>query len=224
MNAVVSLSGKFVYDNSVQVEYLKTFRTIILNFVKKGNRAIIVVGGGGINRIYNKAAQEFGRISNEDLDLIGIAATKLNATLVRTLFGEAAFSEIVENPNLPPETDRRIIIASGYKPGSSSDLDAVILAKHYHVDRVINLTNEDFVYDKDPDTHKDAKPLPELTFDKMQSIVGTKWRPRLNMPFGPIAVKRAKENGLQLCILNGNHLKEFEAALAGEAFRGSVVK
>ncbi|MBU0980431.1 MAG: UMP kinase [Nanoarchaeota archaeon] len=224
MTAIISLSGKFVFDKEVKVEYLKKFKRIIEDFVKDGNKAVIVTGGGKINFMYNQAAKKIADISDEDFDLIGIACTKLNAHLLRSIFGRIAYDDVVKDPTRVPKTDRPVIVASGWKPGFSSDMDAVILAKHFKAKTLINLTNVDYVYDKDPRGHKDAKPLKELSWDGLQALVGTEWRPRLDMPFDPIAVKDAKKAGLQLNIINGNDLVSFRSALHNKPFKGTVVR
>ena len=54
------------------------------------------------------------------------------------------------------------MVAGGWMPGRSTDDDAVRLAKIYGAEMVINLSNIDYVYDKDPNKYKDAKKLPKF--------------------------------------------------------------
>jgi len=220
---VISLSGSLIYDTALRTDYLKRFRETILDHVTAGNRVAIVTGGGGINRQYNATAKAIAPVSDQNLDWLGISATKMNATLLKCLFEKDAYEDIITNPLQVPSTDKPILVASGYKPGFSTDWDAVMLAKHFNAE-IINLTNVDYVYDRDPREHAEAKPLKRLTWDKLQGLVGTTWKPRLNTPFDPIAVGEAKKARLKLWIINGDKLERLEAALAGKPTEGTLVQ
>ena len=88
---------------------------------------------------------------------------------------------------------------------------------------MINLSNIDWVYDKDPKKYKDAKPIKKLTWDKMKELVGSKWVPGSNIPFDPIAVSLASKLGLTVVITNGQDLKNVEKIIEGREFRGTVI-
>jgi len=47
----------------------------------------------------------------------------------------------------------------GWKPGWSTDYDAVIMAKNISADAIINMSNIDYVYDSDPKKNRNAKKL-----------------------------------------------------------------
>lgn len=53
----------------------------------------------------------------------------------------------------------KILIAGGWKPGFSTDYDAVLLTKTYGFDMIINLTTIDMFMKKDPNKFKYAKSL-----------------------------------------------------------------
>src|SRR3989338_945512 len=159
---VLSLGGSLIVPHNLDINFLKKFKKAILEFVKRGNRAIIVCGGGGTNRSYNFAAKSVSNPSLENLDWLGIAATRINAELVRVIFGKLAYEKVIYNPNKKIKTGKKIIVASGWMPGRSSDDDAVRLAINFKADKVVNLTNVDYVYDKDPKKYKDAKSIKQL--------------------------------------------------------------
>ena len=202
------------------MKFLKQFKSFILKH--KDKRFIIVCGGGFINKTYNAAARELSKVSNEDLDWIGIKATMLNAELVRSMFSKIAYEKFIE-PIEMAKTNKRIIICNGWKPGWSSDYDAVLLAKNHGARVVINLSNINYVYDKDPSKFKDARPIKEISWRDYRKIVGSKWLPRLNSPFDPIASKLAQKLGLKVIILNGKNLKNLEDYFSGRSFDGTVV-
>ncbi len=210
--------------NEVDAIFLKNFRKAILDFIKNGGRAVIVAGGGGTNRKYNAAAQKVAKIKNIDLDWLGIAATKLNAELLRVIFGGAAYEAVVVDPTKKIKTNKKIIIASGWLPGCSSDKDAVLWAKNFGAKTVINLSNIDYIYNKDPKKFKDAKRLEKIKWAEYRKMVGNKWIPRMHAPFDPIASKSAEKWGMEVVIMKANHLNNFKKFLKGEEFEGSVIK
>ena len=107
----------------------------------------------------------------------------------------------------------KVVIGVGWKPGWSSDYGAVLLAQDYNTGMVINLSNIDMVYDKDPKKFKDAKPIRTIRWKEMVGIVGKKWKPGLNMPFDPIASKLAMESNIKVIICNGHNLKNLNNIL-----------
>ena len=80
---VLSLGGSLIVPDKVDVLFLKKLRKIILDFVKKKNRVIIVCGGGKVCRDYNSSAEKIVKVSNVDLDRMGIKATELNVQNIK---------------------------------------------------------------------------------------------------------------------------------------------
>lgn len=219
--AVISLGGSLIVPDNIDISFLKKFRKIIINFARE-NRIIVVAGGGKINREYNKAARKIAKIDNKDLDWLGIAATKMNAELLRVLFSKHAYEKVVDNPKAKIKTGKKIIIGSGSVPGFSSDLDAVLLAKNFGAKKVINMTNVDYVYDKDP-KYGNAKKFREIRWKDYMNIIGKKWKPRLSTPFDPVASKKAKQLGIKAVII-GKNLENLKKVLHGKKFRGTTIK
>jgi uridylate kinase len=221
---IFSLGGSIIIPGEINVSFLKEFRTLILEMTQREERAVIVCGGGSINTKYNNAAKEIAPAAKDDLDWLGIACTKVNSQFIRTIFGEVAYEKIVDNPTDKIKTDKKIIIASGWKPGFSSDNDAILLAKNLGSKLVINLTNISHVCDKDPKKFKDAKELKKLSWMDYLKIVGTEWTPRMNVPFDPIAAKNALENGIRVAILKGTDMKNLKRFLAEKEFEGTTIE
>ena len=116
------------------------------------------------------------------------------------------------------------MIAGGWKPGWSTDKDAVLLARNLGATELINLSNIDYVYDKDPSKFKDAKRIERINWPEFRNnIVGYKWLPGRNSPFDPVASGMAQKLKLRVCVLNGNNLAEVEKALDGRKFKGTII-
>ncbi len=222
---VISLGGSIVVPEDGRVDhlFLKKFKEIILKNIRKGTRFIIVVGGGRTCRVYQGAAKKVGKMTPEDMDWIGVHSTRLNAHLLRTIFRAWAHPRINKNPSKIEKFDEPILIGAGWKPGWSTDYDAVKLAIGYGATEVINLSNIDYVFDKDPRKHKDAKKIKETSWKEFVKIVGDKWIPGANLPFDPIASRLAKKNGLTVAVMNGKNLNNLEKYLAGGKFRGTII-
>ena len=112
--AVISLGGSIIVPDQVDGSFLKKFREIIVSL--QGERFVIICGGGRVCRNYQNAARELAAVSNEDLDWIGIAATRLNAELVRTLFaGNEANRKVIHDPLEEIDENKRIVIGAGFQ-------------------------------------------------------------------------------------------------------------
>lgn len=218
---IFSLGGSLIVPDEIDVEFLKRFKEIIL---KSDERFALICGGGKICRRYQEAASKISDLNNEDLDWLGIASTKLNAFLIKTIFKGYAYPEVIDDPTQPVDFKEKVIVAAGWKPGCSTDKDAVLLAKNLGAKTVVNLSNIDYVYDKDPKKFDDAKPLKRISWNDFQNIVGEKWDPGLNAPFDPVASKEAKELGLKVVILNGKNIRNIEDYLAGKDFVGTIIE
>lgn len=175
-------------------------------------------------RKYRDAAmQVHGAITNNDLDWLGIHATRLNAQLIRTIFIDIAAHRIIKHYEIILKIDKPVAIAAGWKPGWSTDYCAVTLCQDYGVKQMINMSNVDKVYDKDPKQYPDATPIDLLHWKEYRKIAGDTWTPGMNTPFDPIASKLAEELGVTVKFLNGRNLSNLEAALDGKPFVGSTI-
>jgi uridylate kinase len=221
---VLSVGGSLVVTKAgVNTKFLRQFRAFIARQVKLGRKFYLVIGGGFTARNYIKAALETAAVSNADRDSIGIEATHLNAQLLKVTFGDLAHAEIIINPAKSVKTKKPVVFAAGYKPGCSTDYDAVLVAKHNKIKIVINLSNIDYAYDKDPHRFSDAKKLTAVTWPEFRKVVGNRWQPGLNVPFDPIASREAAKAKLNVIILNGQNLKNLAACLDGQKFRGTII-
>lgn len=221
---IISLGGSLIVpEGGIDWRFLKKFRELIISQTKKGRKFFLISGGGVTARDYIMGADKILKVSDNDRDWLGIHATRLNAHLLRTVFRDIAHPEIIKNPTIHISTNKKIIIGGGWKPGWSTDYVATMIAQEYEVDTVINLSNIEYAYDKDPKKYKDAKKIENIDWKNFRKIVGNKWTPGLNMPFDPIASKKAQNLGLEVVITNGKKLTNLEKCLNGEKFKGTVI-
>src|SRR3990167_6102037 len=181
---IISLGGSLIIPEEIDVDFLKDFKALILSKIEEGKKFVIITGGGKICRKYQNIAKELSKPSDKDLDWIGIASLKLNAELLRVIFGEFAHSEVVANLSEPFSSDKPIVIGSAYRPGRSTDYDAIEGAKTVGAKRVINLSNIDYAYDKDPNKFPDAKKIEKISWADYRALIPKEWNSGLNTPFG----------------------------------------
>lgn len=221
---IISLGGSLIVPEYVDTQFIKEFTTAIKNCVNDGLRFVIIAGGGRTARQYIEASREVTTVSLDDQDWVGIAVTRLNAELLRVSFGGLAHDKIIMDPDMVPQTDKPILLGAGWKPGNSSDLAAIHCAQSVGAKVVINLSNIDYAYDKDPNKYGDAKKIEQSSWADFRAILPKEWEPGLSSPFDPIAAEKAESLGLEVVIMNGKDLVNLDHYLHGEPFKGSVIK
>ena len=224
---IISLGGSLMVPTiDIDASFLSQFNQLIRKYIVQGKRFIIVVGGGFPARHYPQSAKKVIEIiTNNDMDWLGVHATRLNAHLIRTIFQDVAHPRIVVDYN------RRvwrwvepIVIGAGWKPGWSTDYDAIILAQKYKAKMIINLSNIKGVYNKDPKKYKDAELINHMNWSQLEKLVGDKWTPGLNMPLDPISTKLAKKHRLTVIITYGKDLKNVQNIIEGKKFNGTIIE
>lgn len=224
---VLSLGGSLVVPNGgIDTAFLQDFNSFIRHQISsKKRRFFITVGGGGTSRHYQKAASEVLKeaIDHLDRDWLGLHATRLNAQLIRTIFRDIADQRVIKHYEVILKIEKPVAIAAGWKPGWSTDYCAITLCQDYNIPEAINLTNIDHVYDQDPRSNPNAKPLEDITWEKYRAMVGDNWTPGMNAPFDPIASKLAQDDDITVKILNGKNLDNLARALDEKDFVGTTI-
>lgn len=221
---IISLGGSLVIPkiDFLDTRFILRFKNLILKFYKK-YKFFIVVGGGKLCRFYQAEAKKI-KASNKDLDWLGVFSTRLNAQLVKSFFGKKAYPEIIINPKEKKKNKEKIIFGAGWKPGWSTDFVSVSLAQTYKIKEILNLTNVDYIYDKDPRKFKDAKPFKKLSWNEYLKIIGKKWIPGANYPFDPVGSLLAKKLKIRLISINGKNLRAVENYLTEKKFQGTIIE
>lgn len=219
---IISLGGSVIVPQEIDTALLKVFRNTLKKFLGE-KRFFVFVGGGKTSRIYQKALADFGA-DHKDQDMIGIDISRLHARIVQQSFGDGAYAEIITNPSQKIRTKKEVVVGGGWKPGWSTDYCAVTLAKNMGIKTIINLTNTDYVYDKDPKKFPKARALTEVSWKDFRKIVGNRWSPGLSMPFDPRASREAELLKIKVVVINGKHLERLEQFLKGKEFLGTIIK
>lgn len=223
---VIALGGSIIVSRNIQTNFLKRFRAALLPFLKE-RRFIIVAGGGSIARNYQKAASSIIPLRDEDKDWLGVHSTRLNAHLLRTIFADRAYPVVIDNPTRPiPRgawNSYSLFIASGWRPGWSTDYVAVRLADRFSSSQMIVATKISHVYDDDIARNKHAKPIPDITWKHYRPLIGNKWAPGMKAPVDPIASRFAQKKNMRVVVARGTDLENLRKIIRGESFRGTII-
>jgi uridylate kinase len=220
---VISVGGSLIVPEHIDTLFLSNFKTMIEKEIALGKRFIIICGGGKTARNYQKAGVAVTTLKPTDVDWIGIHSTRLNAQLIKTIFYPNVEERVVRDPNESFKFKKKILIAAGWKPGRSTDFCAVMLAKKFGAKKIINLSNIDYVFDKDPNKHYDAKPLLKVSWKDFRQLIPAKWDPGLSSPFDPVASRVAQKEKMEVAIINGENLKELDNFINDRHFEGTLI-
>ena len=59
---VISFGGSLIVQNQIDTVFLKEFRNLILKYIRKGKRFVIICGGGRTARNYQEAARSVAEL------------------------------------------------------------------------------------------------------------------------------------------------------------------
>jgi len=222
---VMSVGGSLIVPDQIDTSFLKDLKDFIIKETAKGRRFIIIAGGGRTARRYQEAAAGVTELTNDDLDWMGIHATRLNGHLLRTIFRDIAHRVVITNPDeiLDISPDEKVVIAAGYRPGCSTDLRAIQIATRVNAKKVINLSNTDYVYTDNPKTNPAAVKIEDITWPEFRKLIPEEWGPGLSSPFDPVAAREAEKLKLEVAQINGSKLEELRKYIHGESFIGTKI-
>ena len=210
---VLSVGGSIISPDKVDYDFLSSFRSMIISHLEshQDERLIFVAGGGAPARIYQDALRRIMPDADPELqDMLGIKATHLNAMLLKAVFSDFCTDDIVTDPTDESVSfSGRILVAGGWKPGFSTDTDAV--------------SNIKKVYTADPKKDPNAKPIDSISWKDFRAMVGDEWNPGLNAPFDPIASKLADEDNMIVIAADGRNIENTKAILEEKPFEGTII-
>ena len=230
MVTVLSVGGSIVAPDKPDFDFLDKFSKTIRNWLLQDSsrKIIMVIGGGAPARDYQNAYRKVcdlrkASAKNDEADWIGIMATRLNAQLVKAVFEDLCPNPVIYDPTTVDMFGGQILVAAGWKPGFSTDNDAVVLAERFSGNLVVNLSNIAKVYTDDPKKNPEARPIDSISWEDFIKIVGTEWVPGKNTPFDPIASQRAQKAGIKVICAAGKDIENLENILNGKDFKGTVI-
>jgi uridylate kinase len=220
---VVALGGSIVHPDGIDIQFLKDFKKFLAPFLKRGAKFVLVIGGGKLSRNFQEAAEQVSCVTDEDKDWIGIHATRLNAHLLRTIFRDVADPVVIDVRGKIKKLKHPVTIASGWRPGWSTDYVAMRIAADFGVREAIIAGKPAHVYNKDHAKFADAVPFHELSWREYRKLIPAKWKPGLHAPVDPVGAALGAREDVKAIIIDGRNIKNFAALLNGKEFKGTII-
>ena len=223
MKIVVAIGGSILlkeYDCKKFQEY-----SAILKDLSSQHELFVVVGGGKPARDYINIVRDLG-VGEAQCDDIGIEVTRINAKLLLSALGDAAYQKVPHNfgEALEYSASGKIIVMGGTEPAHSTDAVSAILAEYINADKLINLTSVDGMYTKDPNKFDDAELVSEITASDLLDFLSDKdVKAGTYEFFDTTAVQMIKRSNLETVITNGFNPKNLIKAVNGENIGTRVI-
>jgi len=179
---LLKLSGGVLDWNNKKagLKFLKNIAKEIKDLIKSDYKFVIIIGGGNIWRYRDNIDLKLDRV---DSDHIGMLATIVNGLIIKDVFNSegiktkaltALSAPAVMDLYNPSHANKLlelcdVLVCSGGtgKPFVTTDTAAAMRAIDLKCGLIAKATNVDFVYDKDPNKFKDARPFKALTYKEV---------------------------------------------------------
>lgn len=222
MNSLTEFNPKFFQF----LDWLKNYK----------GQCIVTLGGGKGFRLYAGKMREMD-CEETNIHLVGVRTNLMNAEFIRSLLPKSkTYPTVIQS-----EADIKIALMNkefyqffscgAWGPGRTSDYNASAVAEGFGVERILRISNIDFLYDSDPNINSEAKIVKRTDWDGYLNIIGnpTGTVAGGNYPVDPIASKYSKEHGIKFMLtsldrfIEEYHEKGNELLLDDEKFIGSVI-
>jgi len=216
MKVSISLGGSLL-TRDMSPENYRRYARVLKELKDEGHQIVVVCGGGRTAREFISIAQGLGA-DNRLQDRLGILATHANALLLIAALGLEAHPHVHRRRSeIKRNLGDRILVGGGHLPSSSTDYRAVLFAEAMGADLVVNATDVDGVYDKNPEKHPDAVKLDRITFSRLEEIImeSTEQSPGEYGLFDLKAVKLARRLKIPMVFVDGTDPEEIMRAVEG---------
>ncbi|HLM91101.1 MAG TPA: UMP kinase [Thermoplasmata archaeon] len=222
---VVSIGGSVLRTGDHDAEYLERLGDLLRRLGRRFPLGV-TTGGGGTARDYIQLGRDLD-LTEVELDELGIEVTRLHARLLAARIGPPT-------PAHPPASLREAVhelgrsspvVMGGTEPGHTTDAVAALLAVRVRAARVVNATNVDGLYDRDPRTHSGAHRIATIAWPEFRERVHgtTTGKAGENFLFDRLGADALARAGIPLAIVHGRDLTALEAAMTGRRFHGTRV-
>ena len=221
MAIVLKIGGSLVYPGKADTDYIRQISSVLLNLKRRTVVGVVVGmgkrGEGALLAARKKKASEY------DLDKEAIRQTRKNALLLRKAVGlDGPAPKTIDDAR--GEARRRgITIMGGTVPGHTTNTVAALLSEAIGAKRLINATNVDGVYTKDPNKFKTARKFRKMGYGKLIALAAKQdgRGARTHFVFDLLAAKLIARSKVRTYIIRGTP-GEIGATLKGKT-SGTVV-
>jgi uridylate kinase len=223
MRLVVRIGGSVV-ASPVNTELMGRYADLIKTVKSQGHEVAVVVGGGALAREFIRIAKELG-LNMQAQDELAISVSRLYAQLFVKRLGETACSKVAFTLDDVAQclSEGKVAVMGGLKPGITTDAVAALVAERMNAVLLVKGTDQEGVYDKDPQKHADAVKLDKLSFEDLPKIFEENvHKAGMHQVIDPEAVKVLKRHRVKLIVVNGFKPENILGAVNGEKV-GTVI-
>jgi uridylate kinase len=218
MDLVIKYGGSLLFDDgTIRASRIDAMCDAIRTLVEEGHAIGLVVGGGATARSYIRGlAADYGQANK---DLVAVMATRMNAMLFISRLADLAAP-------YPPQTyddmvrqlrEGKMIVSGGMQPGQSTNAVATLLCEAMGAGHLVNATDVDYLYDKDPQKFDDARPIEDATYAQLREIVTSSGKGAGQYElFDTVAVNNLERSHIQLHFVNGSDPQRIIRLVRGE--------
>lgn len=221
----VKVGGSVLAPNEVDLEFVRRVSRMLLRASKR-HQIYLVVGGGRLARRYITGCRMLGA-DEGFLDEVGIDASRLNARVLISGLGDAVYHIPATDFDEAKDAGHRhrLVVMGGTHPGHTTDAVCAMLAEKVGAKRLVITTNVDGIYTEDPKRNKRAKLLSEVTPGELVALCGRGMgMAGSSGAVDPLAAKIIARSGIPTVVVNGNNIKNVEAAIEGKRVKGTVIR
>jgi uridylate kinase len=217
----ISVGGSMVNPGKPDLRFVKAVAGIINASRLK---CAITVGGGSYARTYVSALKSLGA-NDFQADKVAILETRQNAMLLLAALKDAY-------PNVPESIElasaamgkHKCVVMGGLYPGFTTDSTAVLLAESIGSRRIVNITNVNGVYDRDP-SEPSAKKFKSMKIADFVALAmkNDMRKAGTHFVFDSVAAKLAMRSDIRIDVVSGRNLNDVRNAIEGKAHSGTVI-
>ncbi len=217
---VIKFGGSVLYKDNMDlnIDSIQSIVDTIVKLHEDGYKVAIVVGGGKLARVIIQASHVLGHTATMK-DILAVESTRIHALLVIASLKNKAYLLVprsFEDVGRALSTDK-IVVTGGLQPGQSTSAVAALVAEYWGADLLINLTNVDKVFDKDPKKFPDAKELDKITPEEFLHIISKQEEePGKYALFDKVGCEIIKRSRLKVVFANGHDPANIYKAIKGE--------
>jgi len=226
MRWVIKIGGSLLFQRGrFHTRRFREYAAIIRQLLEQGHEFVLVVGGGVLAKKLVDQGVALGA-DRAAQDRLGIAATWVTAQLMITAIGIRAHSTPImsEDQLIEVMAGGRLPVVGGLVPGQSTNAVAARVAEITHAPVVVNVTDVDGVYDKDPKRFSSARLLPHVTVTQLSQIISQLSSSPGTYPlFDRRALEIVKRARIEVWFVNGQKPRNLLYALTRQAVGTRVV-
>ncbi len=213
MNIAIALGGSVLSKN---IENLDKLVEQIRKVREECENLLVVVGAGELKKYIDACSEN---ASNAEKDSVGIRATRLSASVLKSYFDDVFPTIPSCSEELRDAFSRSdFVVMGGTEPGHSTDGVAAVGAELIDADMMIDVTDVNGVFEKEGGVKIDS-----MDFSRLKDVMeGLSCDPGTYSLIDRSAVDILERSDIKLVVVDGNRPGEIYKAVKGD-HSGSVV-